>query len=86
MAALRIVVMLIIGLAIYFRLFEKRLIFYPDRTLSGSPHIPYEDVHFAAADGTQLHGIQTLEGQYTWKEQRCAVIQEHRKNNGILNR
>src|SRR3989442_1029020 len=56
MAALRIVVMLIIGLAIYFRLFEKRLIFYPDRTLSGSPHIPYEDVHFAAADGTQLHG------------------------------
>ena len=35
MSALRIVLMLILGLAIYFKLFEKRLIFYPERTLAG---------------------------------------------------
>jgi fermentation-respiration switch protein FrsA (DUF1100 family) len=56
MAALRIVLMLIVGLAVYFRLFEKRLVFYPDRTLAGFPHVPYEDVHFPAKDGTPLHG------------------------------
>jgi hypothetical protein len=48
--------MLILGLAIYFRLFESRLIFYPERTLAGVPSMAHEDVRFTAADGTQLHG------------------------------
>jgi fermentation-respiration switch protein FrsA (DUF1100 family) len=56
MAILRIVLMLIVGLAIYFRVFEKKLIFYPEKTLAGAPHVPYENVHFSAADGVQLHG------------------------------
>lgn len=55
-AALRIVLMLILGLAAYFKLFEKRVIFHPERTLTGFPRIPYEDVHFIAIDGIQLHG------------------------------
>ena len=56
MSALRILVMLLFGLAVYFRVFENRLIFYPERTLAGVPLIPHEDVTFTAIDGTLLHG------------------------------
>jgi fermentation-respiration switch protein FrsA (DUF1100 family) len=56
LAALRISLMLAIGLAIYFRLFEGRLIFYPTATHAGIPNVPFEDVQFKAADGTRLHG------------------------------
>jgi uncharacterized protein len=38
------------------KVFGYRFIFYPERTLGGVPRIPYEDVRFPAADGTQLHG------------------------------
>src|SRR5262245_30534605 len=48
--------MTILGLVLYLKFFEKRLIFYPERTLSGFPHVTYEDVPFAAPDGIQLHG------------------------------
>lgn len=56
LSALRIAAMLVIGLAISFQVFEERLIFHPERTLSSSPQSPYEDVQFPAADGTMLHG------------------------------
>ena len=53
---IRIVVMLLIGLALYLRLFENRLLFYPDKSLAEKPEIPYEEIHFTAADGVRLHG------------------------------
>jgi len=56
MSILRILLMLVIGLAGYFKLFGSRLIFYPERTLAGVPGIPFEDVRFTADDGTRLHG------------------------------
>src|SRR5438034_11276905 len=56
MAAVRILIMLIVRLIISLRLFEKTIVFQPQRTWSGFPRIPYENVHFAATDGIQLHG------------------------------
>ena len=56
LSLLRIILLLVIGLALYFRFFENRLIFYPEPALSGSPQLPFEDVHFTAMDGTRLHG------------------------------
>lgn len=56
MPLVRILAMLIAGLAVYLMLFENSLIFYPERTLAGFPHVPFEDVRFTAADGTRLHG------------------------------
>ncbi len=56
MAVLRITLMSAIGLVIYFKLFEQCIIFFPEKTLSTFPRVPYEDVHFPALDGTQLHG------------------------------
>lgn len=53
---IRILAMLVVGLAVYLTLFENRLIFYPEPTLAGSPHIPFEDIRFSAGDGTRLHG------------------------------
>jgi fermentation-respiration switch protein FrsA (DUF1100 family) len=38
---------------------EKGIVFFPDPVLIGTPadfDLPYEDVFFAAADGTRLHG------------------------------
>jgi len=52
----RITLMLLVGLALYFKIFENRFIFYPESELTASPHIPHEDVHFTAADGTRLNG------------------------------
>lgn len=48
--------MLVIGLTLYFRIFESRLMFYPEKVLAEKPGIPHEDVRFNAADGTRLHG------------------------------
>lgn len=56
MAVLRITVMLVLGLTAYLRIFENRLIFYPERTLAASPSVPYENLDFTALDGTRLHG------------------------------
>jgi len=55
MALVRITVMLIIGIFIYFKLFEHRLIFYPESTIAGVPGIPYEEISFKALDGTDLN-------------------------------
>src|SRR2546427_3383525 len=52
----RIFIAVIVGLAIYFRLLENRLIFYPERQEAGAPHVAYQDVRFPALDGTPLHG------------------------------
>jgi uncharacterized protein len=53
---LRIALMLVVGLAAYFKLFGNRLIFYPETTIAAVPCIPYEDVIFTAGDGTKLNG------------------------------
>ena len=53
---LRIVLMLIVGLAIYIRVFENKMVFYPTRTVAGLPDIPFESLTFAATDGTRLSG------------------------------
>src|SRR5215813_1637614 len=53
---LRIALMLVIGLAAYFKFFGNRLIFYPGTTIAAVPHIPYDDVAFTADDGTKLNG------------------------------
>jgi len=55
-ALLRILLMLIVGLALYLKIFENKLIFYPTKTLNCYPQIPFEQVHFRAADGTHLSG------------------------------
>ena len=54
-AVIRIVLMTVVAIVIYVKLFEHRLIFYPDREMSATPNAPYEDVTLNAADGTQLH-------------------------------
>ena len=53
---LRIGLMVCVGLAIYVKLFENRLIFYPSRKLNGAPRVPFENVAFTADDGTRLSG------------------------------
>ena len=50
------VLMLIAGLSIYLRIFESKLVFYPETELSEAPGIPFESIQFPAADGTRLHG------------------------------
>ena len=52
----RIVVLTSVVVVLYVTLFEHRLIYYPDRELSGSPVNDFEDVRFTADDGTPLHG------------------------------
>jgi fermentation-respiration switch protein FrsA (DUF1100 family) len=53
--AIRFLLMLAVGLVLYLRLFESRLLFYPDSSIAEMPSVPYEDVHFRATDGTALH-------------------------------
>jgi len=48
--------MVVIGLVIYVKLFENKLMFYPSRQLNGAPRIPFDNVVFTADDGTELHG------------------------------
>jgi uncharacterized protein len=55
-AALRIILMTSAGLLIYVKIFEHRLIFFPDQETAGMPAAPFEDVFFDAVDGTHLHG------------------------------
>ncbi len=45
-----------VALMVYVKLFEHRLIYFPERELTGSPAGPFEDVFFEAVDGTRLHG------------------------------
>jgi fermentation-respiration switch protein FrsA (DUF1100 family) len=52
----RILVLAFVFLVLYVTLFEHRLIYYPDRELSGAPESDFEDVRFVAGDGTPLHG------------------------------
>src|SRR5437867_1670988 len=58
--------MVCVGLAIYVKLSENRLIFYPSRKLNGAPRVPFENVAFTADDGTreQVAGI-ILEAPFT---------------------
>jgi len=53
---LRVLILTVVGLVIYLRIFEKRLVYYPTRELAGRPQSTYEDVIFPAADGQKLHG------------------------------
>jgi len=55
-SAARILVLTAMSLALYIRVFEDRLLFYPEPELVGAPSVPYEDVDFEAADGVALHG------------------------------
>ena len=52
----RILVLTILGLVLYVRIFEKRLVYYPKKELEGHPRSTYEDVTFPASDGLMLHG------------------------------
>ena len=45
-----------VGLLVYVKVFEHRLIFFPDHEMAGTPAPPFEDVFFDALDGTRLHG------------------------------
>ena len=54
-AALRVALMTSVALVVYVKVFEHRLIFYPDRQMAGRPAGPFEDVFFEALDGTRLH-------------------------------
>ena len=52
----RICVLTLLGVTLYVRIFEKRLVYYPSKELVGHPRLPYEDVFFRASDGVRLHG------------------------------
>ncbi len=54
-----IVVCVYIGLACTMMLFQKRLIYFPERHITATPEtagLEYESVEFEAADGVSLHG------------------------------
>lgn len=61
-SALHILLFMLVALAaisLWLRFNEQRLIYFPDRTIIGTPAqqgMKYEDVWFAAADGVRLNG------------------------------
>jgi hypothetical protein len=56
MAAGRIVLITAVCLMAYVRIFEHRILYYPESELIGEPSVDYDDVSFEATEGTRLHG------------------------------
>lgn len=80
-SGLRILLMTMAAIVIYVKIFEHRLIFYPDREMVGTPTRPFEDAYIVAADKTQLHGWWLpVEGS------RRAVIVSHGNAGNISHR
>src|SRR5262245_42022490 len=47
---LRIVALTLLGLTLYVRLFERRLVYYPSKESAGRPQSPFENLFFPSED------------------------------------